>query len=376
MENLYLKIQDKKLCNGCGICTLQCPKHCISMEEDSEGFLYPVIDEEKCIHCNRCKNICSNYNESSTTGEAYIAINKNEEERKHSASGGMFYILAKYTISKHGIVFGATYDENLKVKHEQATSLDECKKFMGSKYVRSDMTGIYQQIKGYVEDGRMVLFTGTPCQCKAVKEFLGKDYDNLILCEIICHGNPSPKVFEKYIKELEKNENTKVLDVQFRSKENGWSNSTPIITFKDGKKLEDPTFYRAFISELISRPSCHECPFVTIHRNSDFTIGDLWGIEKIAPEMNDEKGVSLLLANTNKAKNILNEVNTQMELKPTDITEAISYNHNKNDKQNKNRNKFFYEINQKNKSVIKLMNKYTKVSLLKRGIRKIKKIIS
>lgn len=360
MKNLYLENGDKYKCNGCGICTLVCPKKCIHMEQDKEGFFYPVIDEKLCIKCGRCKNICSNCKKNNNYKQkAFIAINKNEDEREKSASGGMFIILARYVIEKNGIVFGAEYDSELNVRHGEADTLKKCKNFMGSKYVRSDMTGIYNKVENYLKQDKYVLFTGTPCQCNALKIYLNKEYDKLILCDIICHGNPSPKVFKKYKEELEKKKKIKVKDIKFRSKENGWNNSTPIIEYDNGEKVEDPIFYQAFISELISRPSCYRCPFVSQDRISDFTIGDMWGIEKISPHMNDNKGVSLFLVNSDKAVEILSEIEKNIKLEEVDIKLAFSYNHNKNVRPNLKRDKFFGKVDN-SKSIIRLMKKYSK----------------
>ena len=242
MKNLYLETKNKKDCNGCGICTIGCPTNAIKMIEDNEGFYYPQIDEEKCINCGKCKNICSNYNNSKGNEQAYMAINKNKSELGNSASGGMFYILAKYMIEKKGVVFGVEYGENHKVQHNYYETLEECKKFQGSKYVRSDIGNYYEKVKEFLKQDRYVLFTGTPCQCNALKTYLNKDYEKLIICDIICHANPSQKVFDKYIKELEEKEKKKIKKINFRDKVNGWKNSNPIIYFEDGSSIEENTF--------------------------------------------------------------------------------------------------------------------------------------
>ena len=201
MINEYLKTYNKKDCNGCTLCTIGCPTNAIKMVEDNEGFFYPEIDEEKCIKCNKCKNICSNFNDSKGIEKVYMAINKNKEELKNSASGGMFYILARYVIEKNGVVFGVEYDENLRVRHNHYENLEEFKKFQGSKYLRSDIGNSYKEVEKFLKQDRYVLFTGTPCQCNALKTYLKKDYEKLIICDIVCHANPSQKVFDKYEKE-------------------------------------------------------------------------------------------------------------------------------------------------------------------------------
>lgn len=369
MKNFYFEREDKTKCNGCGTCTLICPQKCIHMEEDEEGFLYPKIDLDKCINCGKCKNICSNNEKNGKIGKAYLAINKDDEERKRSSSGGMFSLLMKFVIEKKGVVFGVQYDKELNVIHSSARTIEECYKFRESKYVRSLLGDSFLDVKKLLEQNKYVLFTGTPCQIAGLNTFLGKEYEKLITCEIICHANPSPKVFSKYKSELENIKGKKIVNIHFRSKENGWRNSTPIIEYQDGEKEEDTLFYIAFIQELINRPSCHECVFVGIKRQADFTIGDFWGIEKIKPELDDDRGISLLLVNSEKARNIFQELDLYSEEVNLDL--AFSYNHNTNIKPNKNRKQFFRDLN-KNKSVINLMRKYTKVPIIKRIIRHIK----
>lgn len=371
MNNLYLQTKVKKECNGCGICTLGCPTNAIKMVEDEEGFFYPQIDEDKCIKCNKCQNICSNYNNSKGNETAYMAINKEKEELKNSASGGMYYILAKYVIEKKGVVFGVEYGENLKVRHNYYETLEECKKFQGSKYVRSEIGTSYEKVKEFLNQDRYVLFTGTPCQCNALKTYLKKDYEKLILCDIICHANPSQKVFDKYVREIENIHKSKVIDIKFRDKVNGWKSSMPTIYFENHLPIKDQTFYRAFASELFNRPSCHECEFATSKRVTDFTIGDFWGISNILPDVkNDDTGISLLTVNSEKGKKIFEKVNSNMQTIEVDKELAFSYNHNCNIPPHKNRQQFFDNLD--NKPIIENMQMCTKISFVKKVFRKLK----
>ena len=379
MENTYLDNKTKNTCNGCGVCALICPKKCIKMIEDSEGFLYPIIDESKCIKCNKCRKLCGNVNEKKQVNEkAYACINKSEEQLQDSSSGGMFCILAEYVIKNNGVVFGVTYNKDLVAIHDFAETLQDCKKFCGSKYVRSDLQKSYQNVKSFLESDREVLFTGTACQVNGLKKYLGKEYKKLILCDILCHANPSPKVFKLYKENLEKLERQKVKNVLFRSKETGWRNQTPIIQYENDIKKEENTYFKAFVSEMINRPSCNSCEFASKRRISDFTIGDFWGIEKIIPDIDTKKGVSLLNVNSDKGFEIFDKVKEKMNSIEVDYDLACSFNHYSNVPTHKNRNRFYNDLaNSKinNNNIIYYMNKYTKRSFYKRVLGKVKRTI-
>ena len=373
MSNYFISYE-KKDCNGCGVCELKCPKKCITMTEDTEGFLYPVINKEICIHCKICEKTCANFNDGNKElAKTYIAINKNEDDRKNSSSGGMYYPIARYVLNNNGVVFGVKYNDDLVVVHDYAESLEDAKLFQGSKYVRSDLNNSYENVKRFLDDERFVLFTGTPCQCKALKVYLKKDYEKLITCEIVCHANPSPKIFKNYILALEKSRGKKVDNVLFRSKENGWRNQTPIIVYEDGSKEEENSYFKAFVTEMINRPSCYDCRFCTDVRCSDFSIADFWGIEKIDSNYDDGKGTSLLNVNTRRGHIIFNEIFSQLEIKEVDTELAFSYNHHKNVPMHRNRDKMFKKIDDEN--IIYYMNKYSRPPLWRRCIREGKRRI-
>lgn len=376
----YFDTYEKKDCNGCGTCALRCPKHAITMQEDEEGFYYPIIDKEKCINCGLCKKICSNNINKKTNDNAdtYVAINNNEKEKELSSSGGIYYIIAKKIIEKKGVVFGVTFDKNLVAHHSYAETLEDAKKFQGSKYVRSELRNSYKEVEDFLKKERYVLFTGTPCQCEGLRKYLKKEYTNLITCEIICHANPSPKVFKYYIENLSSKKKSRVINVMFRSKKNGWKNQTPIIKYENGIEKEEPTYFRAFVKELINRPSCYDCRFCSINRFSDITIADFWGINKVDPSIeNDDSGISLLNINTQKGKEIFNSISQDMFFKKVDTKKAFQNNHHKNVKMHKNRNKFFKgisngKINETN--IIKYMKKYNNYNM-NRIKRKLKSLI-
>lgn len=378
-QKTYFDNKAKGSCNGCGACKLVCPVQAITMKEDVEGFLYPVIDETKCIKCNKCKRICSNFNNEKEENEkAYVAINQSKQQLEKSSSGGMFYLLAEYTIQNDGVVCGVTYNEKLEVVHEFADTLEKCKKFCGSKYVRSNLQNVYEETKQFLEEDRYVLFTGTACQISGLKSFLNKEYEKLILCDILCHGNPSPKAFRLYRGNLERRKGKEVQAIHFRSKENGWRNQTPIIEYKDGEKEEERSYFDAFVAELMQRPSCHECPFASKRRISDFTIADFWGVEKVLPELETSKGVSLITINSNKGNKIFEVIKNKMHYQEVNYDIVACYNHYHNVEMHKKRKQFFEKIDKgiiNEDNIIEYMKKYCKKPLYKKVGRKIKQIL-
>lgn len=304
---------EKNKCTGCGVCENVCPVSCIKMKFDVEGFRYPEIEEKECIKCGRCEKLCPIINKISTyDGEnAYAVINKDHEIRMNSSSGGVFSLLAKNILENNGIVFGACMDENGFVIHKSVESIENLDKLRGSKYAQSNMKNSYNLVKTYLQSGRKVLFTGTPCQIAGLRKYLGCEYENLICQDIICHGVPSPIVFKEYIDDFKRNYG-KIKQVQFREKSTGWKEYSVNFSFDSGKiyrrYASEDMFMRGFLNNYFLRPSCHECQFKGEKRYGDITLADFWGINKILPDMDDNKGTSLVLINSYKAEIIWNAI--------------------------------------------------------------------
>lgn len=310
MKEIKNKLFNKKEdCCGCMGCVNICPQKAINIKEDDEGFLYPYIDFNKCVNCNMCKKVCPIKNTYKETDDnKYFGFKLiNSKKRNESTSGGIFTSIAEYILDKNGVVFGASFDENLNIKHMEVTSILELDKIKKAKYVQSNINNVYLKIKEYLECNRYVLFSGTPCQSHALKLFLGKDYKKLIIVDIICYGVPSPGIWSLYKKYLEKKYKGKLESFCFRDKRN--HNNARTVSFKiNGKEIAKPLNEDAFCSvyfrNCMLRPSCYNCNYCTTNRCSDFTIGDFWGIEKTSPKFNDGDGVSLVICHTQKSHKI------------------------------------------------------------------------
>ena len=302
-------------CTGCSACYNVCPHKAIQMVEDSEGFKFPQIDQEKCKNCGLCDKVCilsNGYAAQSFKQKAYGAKNKNLSERKQSQSGGVFYVLAKHILGQGGVVYGSLIDEGFVVRHARATTEEQAKAFRGSKYVQSDLGDIFLSVKEDLRLGLPVLFSGTPCQVAGLKAFLHRDYDNLLLVDLICHGVPSPKVWADYVEWQKKNNKKIITGVEFRDRVLPWGKHMEVLRVGATKKRYN-IYAKLFYSHNIHRKSCYTCPFTTIERLSDITIGDYWGIENVKPEFRDEYGVSAILVNSLIGQRIWGEVCEQFD---------------------------------------------------------------
>lgn len=357
-------IDDKAMCCGCSACFSVCPKNAITMLEDEKGFKYPKISKNKCINCGLCEKICPilNKREKLNKPKAYACINKDESIRKNSSSGGIFTLIAEEIVDMGGVVFGAQFDNDFNVIHSYTDNKEELYKFRGSKYVQSIIGDNYKIVKKFLEEGKYVLFTGTPCQVEGLHAFLQKNYDKLYTQDIICHGVPSPKVWEKYKEELEKQNNSNIKTMNFRDKSDGWMSYCLNYEFKNGnsyKELNSKNKYmQAFLKDLSIRESCYDCKFKTKNRKSDITLADFWGIENINPEMNDNKGTSLVIVNSLRGNTIFNRIKGKMKFVETDFEKSIKDNPSMTSSVQipKDRERFFQDLN--TMEFYKLVNKY------------------
>jgi len=308
-----IRIHDKSQCCGCSACASVCPKQCITMEEDNEGFLYPKADEQTCVNCGLCEKVCNELRpyDKREPVQVLAAVNKNEEVRLKSSSGGIFYILAEKMIKDGGVVFGARFDENWQVVIDYAEDIKGIEAFMGSKYVQARVANAYKDVKRFLAEGREVLFSGTPCQVAGLHKFLRKPYDNLLTVDFICHGTPSPKVWRIYLEEVIK-EVKRISSVEFRNKEKGWKNFIFNLRYNEKDKtismlspFSKNHYMKAFLQDIILRPSCYDCKAKGCSSQSDVTIADFWGIENVFPDMDDDKGTGLVIVNTDKGSRAL-----------------------------------------------------------------------
>lgn len=344
----------KEKCCGCAACANACPKQCISMSKDAEGFLYPKADASQCVDCGICERVCPfNQKEPLRSHEplCYAAMAKDEDIREKSSSGGVFSLIAKGFYASGGIVYGVAMDDDMKsCSMIRTSSADGLQKLRGSKYIQADVHDIYKAVKDDLEAGRQVLFSGVPCQIGALKLFLNKEYDNLYCVEVVCHGTPSPLLWKKYIDYLEKKYNGSVQSVGFRSKKTGWKKFSVAIdgnNFHQSKTLSEDPFLVMFLRNYCLRPSCYDCQAKKLASAADLTLADYWGIWITAPEMYDDKGTSLVMLQSDKGAELFERIKEFADHKETPFKEAVLYNaaYSKSCERPKQRDRFFDDLN-------------------------------
>ena len=320
----------KKDCCGCNACAEICPKHCIHMVEDAKGFLYPQVDSSICVECGACEKICPINTAKSllmTPLKAFAAWNKNRKEHLSSSSGGAAHVLSSHILDTGGVIYGCTAN-GIDVRHIRIDNKSELYKLQGSKYVQSDVRGLFKNVKDDLKNGKPVLFIGTPCQVAGLKNYIGSNVEHLYLVDLICHGVPSQKMLHDHIKHVAKEK--EVQKIAFR-KGNNYIFSVESSNFNYCVNLwETPyedIYIKGFFDSLISRPSCYKCPFACPDRVSDITIGDFWGLhnrEFLPKETQD--GISVLLPMTDKGLNMIHLVESNMHILERSVDEAVNGN--------------------------------------------------
>lgn len=316
-------------CCGCTACANICPHDAIIMEADELGFIYPHINYEKCVDCGLCVKICqfgTDYQRENkwATPIVYAARLKDRDQLSRSQSGGAFYGLAMQVLKQNGVVYGAGFAEHFHVAHKRVETYKELEDLRGSKYVQSDMRDIFLQVKNDLKAGRSVLFSGTPCQVSGLQSYVGKKWQpHLYTVDIVCHGVPSPSVWDDYVNFLDRRNGDRLASANFRDKLYGWQGAKETFHYKSGKSVTRKTYIDMDFRHLMHRPSCLICPYTNMNRCGDLTIGDFWGWDKISTEFNDNKGVSLVLINSDKGHDLLDEVASQFYLVRSNTTDCL-----------------------------------------------------
>ena len=346
-----IEIRNKQDCCGCTACASACPKACITMTADSEGFQYPVIDKEKCIDCHNCEKKCPVLGREKVVAspdldkaevirralaaaeslpEASVCFLKDEKLRRQSTSGGMFTALAHYALELGGIVCGVILDDEQMVVHSFAENEAELAKMRRSKYVQSNQVGAYLRVKKELDACRTVLYVGTPCQVAGLKSYLGRTYKNLITVDIFCHGVGSPLYWEKYLQYISQKMKSPIKEVCFREKTYGYNSACQAVYFQNGKSIhkghDDDLYWTAFSKNYIYRPSCYACAFKSVNHVADFTVGDFWNAGRLPEQFRDANGCSLVLCHSEKAVQILEEIQPSLETTPVELEEALNIN--------------------------------------------------
>lgn len=323
----------KEECTLCQACSEICPKKCIEYKEEFYSFLYPVIDHKKCINCNLCEKVCPILNPldvKESKKEIFASKILDEKVREKSSSGGIFSAIAEKTLNENGAVCGVKFDAEFNTVHQLVSKLDDLDDLRGSKYVQSYTNDSYKDIKKALIQNQKVLFSGCPCQVAGLKKFLNREYENLLTIDLICHGIPSQKLFEEYRGMLEKKYRSKIIEFKFREKSKGWHNSSVRATFENGKVytkvITEDAYMRGYFKNMTVKPACHKCNFRNFKCGSDITLGDFWGAEIEAKNIDDDKGLSLVICNSSAGLKAIENLSSDIYLENVDFDKATFYN--------------------------------------------------
>ena len=326
-----IHIEDRHDCVGCAACAQRCPKECITMVPDGEGFLYPLVDEAVCIRCGLCERGCPVIHtpERHPERSVHACYNKADNVRMTSSSGGMFSLLAEKIIRDGGTVFGGGFGENLRIRHEAVDRVEDLARLRGSKYAQSAMGTCFKEAERLLKAGETVLFSGTPCQIAGLKQFLGKDWPRLYTVDLVCHGVPSPAVHEAYLAAVGEKLGAPVERMSFRDKKTGWKTCSLVFESAKGEwrelKRESP-YMLAFLRNMTTRPSFMPCRYNDRHSRADITVADYWGIESLYPDWGDDKGVTLVLVNTEKGEELFGSVSDRAVVREAPYDHAADNN--------------------------------------------------
>ena len=335
---MFFQTKNKAECSGCTACEKSCPVQAIKFKIDDEGFNYPFIDDTICINCGLCERVCPVANpryDNAENPDVYAAILKDESQRVKSTSGGLFYAIAMWVIRRGGIVFGATIDEHNQVRHISAENEGELQALRGSKYVQSALNDTFKLVEKNLHQGRICYFVGTGCQVAGLNAYLRKKYDKLITSDLVCHGVPSQWLFDQHISYLKDRHKGEIVDYYFRNNEKGAGGELFTVVNRKGKrtKICNPTYnispyLYSFMYGMTSRYSCYECKFAKIPRQGDITLADFWGVKEFFPEMDNSKGISLCLVNSDHGKMIWDANKCDLDYRESKITDASKRNVN------------------------------------------------
>ena len=346
------------------------------MREDEEGFLYPTVDAAECIDCGLCEKVCPFLNNSDERKpqSVEVAINPDLNTRLASSSGGVFSLLAEHIIQKGGVVFGARFDSQWRVIHDYTDTIDGLAAFRGSKYVQSEIGSSYKDAKRFLDEGRTVMFTGTPCQINALKRYLKKEYDNLHTVDIVCHGVPSPKIWNDYLRHINPN-NEEIQSINMRDKSRSWSKYSYRIDTEKAPLYDDyaanSEYLRMYINGFSVRPSCFNCPVKGGRSQSDITLADAWGIKEVFPDMDDEKGASVVCLNSEAGTDLYNAISKESRLFPSEVFYKANPSFHTSAKESQYRTLFWERYLEKGIAAYKDIKEKMKQPLYKRLVHKV-----